>query len=94
MLEFMYGAPAEASAGEVCYKETRWLEELAKKPHTHHTTPPATRAASAGQHGTHRGRNRYHPSTHTTKDGAPGQLPGAQKHVRTLKRWRVRPGQA
>ena len=29
------------------------------------------------QHGTHRGRNRYHPSAHTTKDEAPGQLPGA-----------------
>ena len=28
-----------------------------------HTTPPATRAASADKHGTHRGRNRYHPST-------------------------------
>ena len=48
--------------------------QLAKIPHTHQTTPPATRAASAEQHGTHRGRNRYHPSTHTTKDEAPGQL--------------------
>ena len=37
--------------------------QLAKIPHTHQTTPPATRAASADQHGTHRGRNRYHPST-------------------------------
>ena len=55
--------------------------QLAKIPHTHQTTPPATRAASADQHGTHRGRNRYHPSTYTTKDEAPGQLPGAQKHV-------------
>ena len=33
--------------------------QLAKIPHTHLTTPPATRAASADQHGTHRGRNRY-----------------------------------
>ena len=40
--------------------------QLAKIPHTQQTTPPATRAASAGQHGTHRGRNRYHlPSQHT-----------------------------
>ena len=54
--------------------------QRAKIPHTHQTTPPATRAASADQHGAHRGRNRYHPSTHTTKDEAPGQLPGAQKH--------------
>ena len=54
--------------------------QLAKIPHTHQTTPPATRAASADQHGTHRGRYRYHPSAHTTKDEAPGQLPGAQKH--------------
>ena len=54
--------------------------QLAKIPHTHQTTPRATSAASADQHGTHRGRNRYHPSTHTTKDEAPGQLPGAQKH--------------
>ena len=53
---------------------------LVKIPHTHQTTPPATRAASADQQGTHRGRNRYHTSTHTTKDEAPGQLPGAQKH--------------
>ena len=49
--------------------------QLAKIPHTHQTTPPATRAASADQHGTHRGRNRYHPSAYTTKDEAPGQLP-------------------
>ena len=56
--------------------------QLTKIPHTHQTTPPATRAASADQHGTHRGRNGYHPSTHTTKDEAPGQLPGAQKHSR------------
>ena len=42
--------------------------QQAKIPHTHQTTPPATRAASADQHGTHRGRNRYH----TTKDEAPG----------------------
>ena len=48
--------------------------QLAKIPHTHQTTPPATRAASADQHGTHRGRNRYHPSTHTTKDEAPGRV--------------------
>ena len=44
--------------------------QLAKIPHTHQTTPPATRAASADQHGTHRGRNRYHPSAHTTEDEA------------------------
>ena len=68
--------------------------QLAKIPHTHQTTPPATRAASTDQHGTHRERNRYHPSAHTTKDEAPGQLPGAQKHVQTWKRWRARPGQA
>ena len=49
--------------------------QLAKIPHTHRTTPPATSAASADQHGTHRGRNRFHPSAHTTKDEAPGQLP-------------------
>ena len=54
--------------------------QLAMIPHTHQTTPPATRAASADQHGTHRRRNRYHPSAHTTKDEAPGQLPGAPKH--------------
>ena len=54
--------------------------QLAKRPHTHQTTPPATRAASADQHGTHRGRNRYHPSAHITKDEAPGQLLSAQKH--------------
>ena len=48
--------------------------QLVKIPPTHQTTPPATRAASADQHGTHRGCNRYHPSTHTTKDEAPGQL--------------------
>ena len=53
--------------------------QLAKIPHTHQTTPPATRAASTDQHGTHCGRNRYYPSAHTTKDEAPGQLPGAQK---------------
>ena len=53
---------------------------LAKIPHTHETTPPASRAASTDQHGTHRGRNRYHLSAHKTKDEAPGQLPGAQKH--------------
>ena len=35
------------------------------------TTPPATRAASADQHGTHRGRNRYFSSTHTTKEVPP-----------------------
>ena len=29
--------------------------QLAKIPHTHLTTPPATSAASADQHGTHRG---------------------------------------
>ena len=40
--------------------------QLAKIPHTHQTTPPASSAASADQHGTHRGRNRYHPSAHTT----------------------------
>ena len=55
--------------------------QLAKIPHTHQTTPPAISAAIADQHGTHRGRNRYHPSAHTTQDEAPGQLPGAQKHV-------------
>ena len=48
--------------------------QRAKIPHQ--TTPPATRAASADQHGTHRGRNRYHPSTHTTKDEVPGSCPG------------------
>ena len=32
-------------------------KQLAKIPHTHQTTPPATRAASADQHGTHRGRS-------------------------------------
>ena len=32
--------------------------QLAKIPPTHLTTPPATSAASADQHGTHRGRNR------------------------------------
>ena len=42
--------------------------QLAKIPHTHQTTPRATSAAGADQHGTHRGRNRYHPSAHTTKD--------------------------
>ena len=54
--------------------------QLAKIPHTQQTTQPATSAASADQHGTHCGRNSYHPSAHTTKDEAPGQLPGAQKH--------------
>ena len=39
--------------------------QLAKIPHTHQTTPRATGAAGADQHGTHRGRNRYHPSAHT-----------------------------
>ena len=53
--------------------------QLAKIPHTHQTTLRATSAASADQNGTHRGRNRYHPSAHTTKDDVPGQLPGAQK---------------
>ena len=48
--------------------------QLAQIPHTHQTTPRATSAASAGQHGTNHGRNRYHPSAHTTKDEAPGQL--------------------
>ena len=51
--------------------------QLAKIPHTHQTTPRATSTTGADQHGTHRGRNRYHLSTHTTKDEAPGQLPGA-----------------
>ena len=55
--------------------------QLANKPHTHQATPRATSAAGADQYGTHRGRNRYQPSAHTTKDEAPGQLPGAQKHV-------------
>ena len=40
--------------------------QLAKIPHTHQTTPHATSAAGADQRGTHRGRNRYHPSAHTT----------------------------
>ena len=40
--------------------------QLAKIPHAHQTTPPATRAASAGQHGTHRGRNYLLPSSFTS----------------------------
>ena len=56
--------------------------QLAKIPHTHQTTSPATSAASADQLGTHGGRYRYHPSAHTTKDEAPGQLPGAQNTSR------------
>ena len=55
--------------------------QLAKIPHTHYTTPRATSAPGADQHGTHGGRNRYHPSAHTTKSEAPLQLPGARKHV-------------
>ena len=51
--------------------------QLAKIPHTHQTTPPAASAASADQHSTHRGRDRYRPSAHTTKDEAPRQLSGA-----------------
>ena len=40
--------------------------QLAKIPHTHQTTPRASSAAGADEHGTHRGRNRCHPSAHTT----------------------------
>lgn len=70
MLEFMYGAPAEASAGEVCYKETRWLEELAKKPHTHHTTPPATSAPGAEGAASARVAMQAAVSLHSVHDGA------------------------
>ena len=40
--------------------------QLAKIPHTHQTTPRATSAARADQHGTHRGRNRYHCLLYTS----------------------------
>ena len=57
--------------------------QLAKISHTYQTTPRATSAAGADQHGTHRGRNRYHSSAHTTKDEAPGQLPGPKTRLDT-----------
>ena len=74
--------PTTQHAAQGCNPPIRALYmQLAKIPHTHQTTPRATSAASADQHGTRRGRNRYHPSAHMTKDEAPGQLPGAQRHV-------------
>ena len=50
--------------------------------HTHikpHRLPPVPQAQTSTA--PTRGRNKYHPSAHKTKDEAPGQLPGAQKHV-------------
>ena len=43
------------------------LRLFVNSPHTHitpHRVPPV-RQAQRSQHGTHRGRNRYHPSAHT-----------------------------
>ena len=60
--------------------------QRAKIPHTHQTTPRATSAASADQLGTHRRRNRYHPSAYTTKDEAPGQLPKIRLDTEALAR--------
>ena len=53
-----------------------------KIAHTHQTTPRATSAASADQHDTHRGRNRYHPSAHKLKTRRRGNSPAPKNTSR------------